>query len=136
MSILLEPFFVYSVVRHGNVNPVPKAIGVVELYQVGKLVDDDVVNDLPRRQQQPRAEVYVAGIGAGSPVAVVVLKPDAFDGPPQLLAKVSGSKLVGSLVKKRGVYVCQQLAEQAADGKLAVIARQVPADAQVDVIAD
>ena len=67
--MFLEPSFMLAPVGTMFSHQFPELLRVIHLFQVGKLVDYDVVNDRLRCHCQPPVEAKVALLGAATPAS-------------------------------------------------------------------
>ena len=66
-----EPFPVLAPLRTVFIHYCPELLCMVHLFQVGKLMDDDVVNDRHRRHQELPVKAEIAFAGAATPAGLL-----------------------------------------------------------------
>jgi hypothetical protein len=65
--VFFEPLFGFRVLRQLSLDDSPESRGVIRLKQVGKLVNDDVLDHIHRGFYQPPVEIEVVLWGARTP---------------------------------------------------------------------
>jgi len=81
--MILEPFFVLTPLGTMFSYQFPESLCVIHLFQMGKLMDDDVVNDRLRGHYKLPVKAKVAFIGAATPTGLLPSYENSVIGEPQ-----------------------------------------------------
>ena len=77
--MLRQPVLIHFIVRHGLFDLGPKAVGVVVLKKVGQLMDDHIVNDCSRGEEETCGQIDIATSRTAAPIGSVVFERHALD---------------------------------------------------------
>ena len=126
--MLLQPPLFLLIIRHGVCHQFPETGRVVQLDEVGQFVDDHVVDDLIRGEEQAGGQVDVFLGRATPPVGEVVFEADGLNGLLKMFV-VEVVDAAGDLRQEiLGDDAAQQVLEVAVQAFAPVVLAEVQAD--------